>query len=76
MTAKASCATGSFGVGARHETVDLDHMGALDLDCFQLVILDHEVLALGHLVATAFVFGGDRLMGFLIDELLAEADCR
>src|SRR5215217_5947023 len=48
-------------------------MGARDLDCFQLVILHDEVLALGHLVATAFVFGGDRLMGFLIDELLAEA---
>jgi hypothetical protein len=30
-------------------------------------------LALGHLVAAAFVLGGDRLAGLFIDELLAQA---
>src|SRR5205807_4619098 len=45
----------------------------LDLDRFQLRILDNEVVALGDLVAAAFVFGGDRLAGLFIDELLAQA---
>ena len=48
-------------------------MGALDLDRFQFLVLDDEVLALGDLVAAAFVFWGDRLAGFFIDELLAQA---
>jgi hypothetical protein len=56
----------------RHEAVDLDGVGALDLDRFQLRILDDEVLALGHLVAAAFVFRGDRLAGLFINELLAK----
>ena len=45
----------------RHKSVDLDGVGALDLDRFELRILNDEVLALGHLVAAAFVLGGDRL---------------
>jgi hypothetical protein len=32
-------------------------VGALDLDCFQLGIIDNEVVALGDLVAAAFIFG-------------------
>ena len=48
-------------------------MGALDLDTVQLVVLDDEVLPLGDLVAAALVLGWDRLAGFLIDELLAQA---
>src|SRR5262249_3984268 len=59
--------------GVRHKSVDLDGVGALDLDRFELRILNDEVLALGHLVAAAFVLGGDRLAGFFIDELLAQA---
>src|SRR5207248_7935628 len=57
---------------ARHETVDLDHMGALDLDRFELRVLDDQVLPLGDLVAATLVLGLDRLVGFLIDELLAQ----
>src|SRR5260370_19970164 len=60
-------------LGARHKAVDLDGMGALDLDRFELRILHDEVLALGDLVAAAFVFRGDRLAGLFIDELLAQA---
>jgi hypothetical protein len=48
-------------------------VGALDLDRVQLRILDDEVLALGDLVAAAFVLGGNRLAGLFIDELLAQA---
>src|SRR5262245_8450969 len=59
--------------GVRHNAVDLDGVGALDLDRFELRILNDEVLALGHLVAAAFVRGGDRLAGLFIDELLAQA---
>jgi hypothetical protein len=43
-------------------------MGALDLDRFQLRILYDEILALGDLVAAAFVLGGNRLAGLFIDE--------
>src|SRR6516164_5839619 len=57
----------------RHKSVDLDGVGALDLDRFELRILNDEVLALGHLVAAAFVLGGGRLAGLFIDELLAQA---
>src|SRR2546425_6228921 len=59
--------------GVRHKPVDLDGVGALDPDRFELGILNDEVLALGHLVAAAFVLGGDRLAGLFIDELLAQA---
>jgi hypothetical protein len=57
---------------ARHEAVDFDRMGALDLDGFEFLVLDHEVLPLGDLVAAALVFRVDRLAGLLIDELLAQ----
>jgi hypothetical protein len=48
-------------------------VGALDLDRVELLVLDDQVLALGDLVAAALVLGGDRLAGFLVDELLAQA---
>src|SRR6516225_10334529 len=38
-----------------------------------IAVLNDEVVALGHLVAAAFVLGGDRLAGLFIDELLAQA---
>ena len=59
--------------GVRHKSVDLDGVGALDLDCFELRILNDEVVALGQLEAAAFVLGGNRLAGLFIDELLAQA---
>jgi len=48
-------------------------MGALDLNRLQFLLLDHQVLALGDLIAAPFVFGRNRLAGFLIDKLLAQA---
>jgi hypothetical protein len=42
-------------------------VGALDLDRFELRILDHEVSALGDLVAAAFLLRGDRLVGLFIE---------
>jgi hypothetical protein len=56
---------------SRHEAVDLDGMSARDLDGVEFLILDHEVLLPGELVAAALVLGVDRLPGLLIDELLA-----
>src|SRR5271166_6163279 len=57
-----------------HEQTTRPRQGrVLDLDRFQLRIIDQEVLALGDLVAAPFVFRGDRLAGFFIDELLAQA---
>ena len=81
MTAKASCPTGSVGgdiirsveeplvdLRARHKAVDLDNVGALNLDRFQLRLIHENILTLGDLVAAAFVlradpsfFGRDRL---------------
>src|SRR5207253_677370 len=52
---------------------NLDGVGALDLVCVQLRIVDDEILALGELVAAALVLGGNRFAGFFIDELLAQA---
>src|SRR6516164_11864545 len=81
MTAKASCFWGDVikrvkealvDLGPRHEAVDLDGMGALDLDRLEFRVLYDEVLALGYFVAAAFVFRGDRLAGLFINELLAQ----
>ena len=47
-------------------------MGALDLDGFEFLVLDDQVLPLGDLVAAALVLGADRLAGFLIDQLLTQ----
>ncbi len=47
-------------------------MVALDLDRFELGIVDQDVLALGVFVALALVLGLDRLAGDLVDELLAQ----
>jgi hypothetical protein len=44
---------------AWHETVDLDHMGAPDLDGFEFRVLDDQILPLGDLVAAALVRGVD-----------------
>ena len=64
---------GHCGLRARHEAVDLDRVGALDLDGVELFIGDDEVFSLGDLVAAGFVYGADRRAGLLIDELLAQA---
>jgi len=59
-------------LAAGYQTVDLDRMGALDLDRVQFRVLDHEVVAFADLVAAALVLGSHRLAGLLIDELLAK----
>jgi hypothetical protein len=42
-------------------------VGALDLDRFELGVIDDEVLAFGYLIAAAFVFRRDRLAGFFVN---------
>jgi hypothetical protein len=56
---------------ARHEALDVDGMIALDLHRLQLVVLEHDVLALGDLVALGLLLGLHRLAGLLVDELAA-----
>ena len=51
-------------------------MGALDLDGFEFLVLDDQLLPLGDLVAAALVLGADRLTGFLIDQLLTQPIAR
>jgi hypothetical protein len=41
------------GAPARHEAVDLDRMGALDMNFFRFFVIDLEVLALSDLVSAA-----------------------
>ena len=55
------------------KAIDLDGVGALDLNRLQLRILDNEVVTFGDLVATASVFRCDRRAGLFIDKLLAQA---
>jgi hypothetical protein len=47
-------------------------VGALDLDRFELLVLDDQVLPPGDLVASAPVLGVNWLAGFFIDELLTQ----
>jgi hypothetical protein len=57
---------------ARHEALNVDGVIALDLDGFQLLVLDQDVFALADLVALGLVLGLDRLAGLLVDELAAD----
>ena len=43
---------------------------SVDLDGFEFVVFDDQVLPLGELVAADLVLGVERLASFLIDELL------
>ena len=45
---RASSSVRRVDRGVRHKSVDLDGVGALDLDRFELRILNDEVLAAGH----------------------------
>jgi len=58
---------------ARHEAIDFDGMGALDLNFFQFRVLDLHVLALGDFVAAADIVFVDWLTGFRINILLLES---
>jgi hypothetical protein len=60
-------------VGAGHEALDVDGVVALDLHRLQLVVLEHDVLALGHLVALGLVLGLHRRARLLVDELALHA---
>jgi hypothetical protein len=51
-------------------------MGALDGDRFDLLILDHDVFVLGHLVALHLIGAIDLLVGVRIDEAAAQAVAR
>ena len=59
-------------VGTRHEAVDVDRVGALDLNRLQLLIFDEEELAFADLVAPGLLGAVDRFAGLLIDKLLAQ----
>ena len=59
--------------GLRHEAGDIDRVGAFDLDGFQLVLIDRDVVSFAELVAPALVFGINNAAGLLIDHLLAQA---
>jgi len=48
-------------------------VGAFDLDGFQLVLIDRDVVSFAELVAPALVFGINNAAGLLIDHLLAQA---
>ena len=56
----------------RHETIDLDRMGALDADFFDLIVLDLKILPLPDLIAPADILLLDRFPGLRIDLLLLE----
>jgi hypothetical protein len=57
---------------AWHEAVDVDRMSALDLDGFELFLVDFDEPAFADLVAPPFVFPVDDLAGLLIDHLLPQ----
>jgi hypothetical protein len=56
----------------RHKAVDLDGVGARDLDGIELLVGDDEVVTPGDLVAAASVLRSDRRAGLFIDQLLAQ----
>src|SRR5262249_48967088 len=59
-------------LGLRYKAVDVDCVGALDLDLLDLVVLDLEILALADLVAAADVILLDKIAGLRIDQLLLQ----
>ena len=42
--------------GSRNKSIDVDRVGALYLNRFQLVLVNFHIFALGKLVATPFMF--------------------
>ena len=57
---------------AWHKAINVDRVGALDLDRLQLLIFDEEELAFADLVAPGLIGAVDRFAGLLIDKLLAQ----
>ena len=57
---------------AWHKAINVDRVGALDLDRLQLLIFDEEELAFADLVAPSLLGALDRFAGLLIDKLLAQ----
>ena len=56
-----------------HEALDVDGVVAFDLYGLELIVLDLDELALGHLVALDLVLGLNGITGLLVDELAAHA---
>jgi hypothetical protein len=56
---------------ARHEALDVDRVIALDLHRLELVVVEHDVLAFGDLVALRLLLRFHRLAGLFVDELAA-----
>ena len=59
--------------GLRHEAGDINRVGAFDLDGFQLVVIDRDVVSFAEFVTSALVLGINNAAGLLIDHLLAQA---
>ena len=60
-------------LGGRHEGLDLQRLGALDLERLEVAVLDQDVLALGDLVALDAIGRVDRLAAHRIDQVLLQA---
>src|SRR3954454_17599730 len=57
---------------ARHETLDVDGVVALDLDRFELLRLDLDIFALTQLVAASLLVALDDVAGLSVDHLLLQ----
>jgi hypothetical protein len=51
-------------------------VGAFDLDGFQLIVIDRDIVSFAEFLAPALVLGGNDAAGLLIDHLLAQAMAR
>ena len=56
---------------SRHEAVDFNRVGALQLHGFELVFVDLNIVTFAHLVAAPFLILIHHLSGSLIDHLFA-----
>jgi hypothetical protein len=57
----------------RDKAVDIDGMGAFDLDGFQLLLVDLDVFALLQLITAALLFALDHIAGLGVNHLLLQA---
>ena len=57
----------------RHESVDLDDMGAFDFYLLEFFVLNHEILVFADFVSPALLLGQHGLTCFFVDQLLAQA---
>src|SRR5205085_11609495 len=63
-------------LGPRHKAVDVDGVGALDLDRFELVLLDLDIAALAQFITASLLVALDDTAGVLVDHLLPQPVAR